>query len=370
MAAGTRSSAPRAAGGDGTEETGSPAVPAGGHSRFGRAAVWTGITLGTAVAGLAISDGAAPQLGGMPRWAGTFLGLLLIWLIIVLAAVTLAELTRRHHTAARQYAFRQGKRGVLATGLAIGRAGKALWDYAAAWAEDRWQARQARRARRICAACGNPESGTFGPLALYKTGDGETQLIHQAHFEDPATGYHGLPYKPLEPLEPRSDPAADTPPAPADARPEGGAPATTTSPAGDSDDGGTTMPAPSTTGPGTSRARATLPSEWAGVATRAADFIPGDDAELLEWMGQEVTGISSWAEALIETYATLAEGIGVDPAALTLLHDVADAAAQCAETMGGAAKKFADHYERPREFAADGGKFPHYGPWITGEGEA
>ena len=35
-----------------------------------------------------------------------------------------------------------------------------------------------------------------------------------------------------------------------------------------------------------------------------------------------------------------------------MLHDVADAAAQAAETMGAAKAKFTEHYELPREFAA------------------
>jgi hypothetical protein len=51
-----------------------------------------------------------------------------------------------------------------------------------------------------------------------------------------------------------------------------------------------------------------------------------------------------------------------------MLHDVADAAAQAAETMGAAKAKFTEHYELPREFAGNGGLMTHDGRWITGEG--
>jgi hypothetical protein len=43
-------------------------------------------------------------------------------------------------------------------------------------------------------------------------------------------------------------------------------------------------------------------------------------------------------------------------------------AAQAAETMGTAKAKFTDHYELPREFAANGGLMTHDGRWVTGEG--
>ena len=118
------------------------------------------------------------------------------------------------------------------------------------------------------------------------------------------------------------------------------------------------------------RAGGTLPAEWAGVIARAADFEPGDDGELLGWMGDEVSGVAGYAEALIDLYESCTAGIGLDPVAMTALHDVADAAAHAAETMSGARHRFADHYELPREFAGNGGLMPHDGRWVTGDGDA
>ena len=138
-------------------------------------------------------------------------------------------------------------------------------------------------------------------------------------------------------------------------------------------EGSTTMP-PSriSTGHRAQRAARTgaaaIPSEWAAVIAQTADFEPDSDAELLDWMGRQVTGLSAWAEALVDTYEHCTNVIGIDPKASTMLHDVADAAAQAAETMGAAKARFTEHYELPREFAANGGLMTHDGRWVTGEG--
>ena len=335
-----------------------------------RAVVWTGIALGTALAVLAMINGARLRIGGMPTWLGVPVGAVIVWALIVMAAVTLAELTRRHHKTARRYAIRQGKRGALAIGRAARRHGRALIARAVRWAGPRWQARRPAEPRseqaavppprRVCAACGNPEGGKFGPLVTYReeVGPGAgTYLIHRAHFEDPDTGYHGQPY---------------TPGTAAGPAPAGHRSATDTTPGG-------TMTQPAR-GPVSRitpdrRARRTadrtggsIPSEWGPVVAQAADFEPESDAHLLDWMAGQVTGMAGYAEALIEAYETGTGAVGIDPKGLAALHDVADAAAHAAETMSGARTKFADHYELPREFAANGGLMTHDGRWITGEG--
>ena len=111
-----------------------------------------------------------------------------------------------------------------------------------------------------------------------------------------------------------------------------------------------------------------VPSEWGPVVAAAADFEPEDDAALLTWMADQVAGMGAYAEGLIEAYETGVNAVGIDPKGLAALHDVADAAAHAAETMQGARGKFADHYELPREFAANGGVMTHDGRWVTGEG--
>jgi hypothetical protein len=105
------------------------------------------------------------------------------------------------------------------------------------------------------------------------------------------------------------------------------------------------------------------------VIAGVTDFEPEDDGDLLDWMADEVTGMAGYAEALVEQYEACLQR-GLDPVAMTALHDVADACASSAETMAEARKRFADHYDQPREFAAQGGLMPHDGRWVTGEGDA
>jgi hypothetical protein len=96
MATATRATTPDAPG------SAAEVAPAG----LSRAGIWTGMALGTALAILAITNGALLRVGGTPPWLGVILGAVIVWALIVTAAITLAELTRRHHTAARQYAIR------------------------------------------------------------------------------------------------------------------------------------------------------------------------------------------------------------------------------------------------------------------------
>jgi hypothetical protein len=118
------------------------------------------------------------------------------------------------------------------------------------------------------------------------------------------------------------------------------------------------------------RGGGTVPAAWNAVIARAADFEPENDGDLLGWMGDEVAAVAAYAEALVDLYEGLTQGTGLDPVAMAALHDVADAQAHASETMSGARRKFADHYDRPREFAAEGGLMPHDGRWVTGEGDA
>jgi hypothetical protein len=115
--------------------------------------------------------------------------------------------------------------------------------------------------------------------------------------------------------------------------------------------------------------RAKLTAAWAQVVSGVTDFEPEDDGDLLDWMADEVAGMAAYAEALVEQYESCLR-LGLDPVAMSALHDVADANATAAEAMAAARRKFADHYDQPREFAGNGGLMPHDGRWIQGEGDA
>jgi hypothetical protein len=315
-----------------------------------------------------MTDGARLRLGDMPGWLGVILGAVIVWALIVLAAVTLAELTRRHHKTVRRYAIRQGKRGALATGRTARRHGRRLIDRAAAWAAPRWQNRghQPRQDREPEGSPAEQDPGPAGAPAYswgradspygWPAGDLETAT---ASARQASTG--GKPHVVTE-------------------YPPGGGPGRTIATylhgKPQPTEGNTTMadrPVSRITPDRRARRTAahaggTVPSEWGPVVAQAADFEPESDGHLLEWMTDQVTGMAAYAEALIEAYETGVGAVGIDPKGLAALHDVADAAAHAAETMSGARTKFADHYELPREFAANGGLMTHDGRWVTGEG--
>ena len=285
-----------------------------GTSRLpvGAAVLWTGLALGTFLAVLALTHGVMlPGLNG-------FVSAVLTFVLLLAAGVVLAELTRRHHCTAA----RHGKHAAIATARHTRRHSGTALRWLAAKAAARWENREHR------------------PLMFVRLrGEGE-------------------------------DPATETVPG-AEAAVPGTAP---NAPPPDDTDGGTTSMTVSKIAPqrrarrAAARSGGPVLSEWGPVIAQTADFEPEDDGELLEWMGRQVTGLSAWAEALVDFYDHATNTIGIDPKASAMLHDVADAAAQAAETMGAAKARFTEHHELPREFAGNCGLMTHDGRWITGEG--
>ena len=280
-----------------------------------RAVIWAGLALGTFLTVLAVMHGIR-----VPRLV--VLSVIATWALLTVLTVVAVELLRRHHRAIGRHAARYGKRGAVATATHARRHGETALRWLVARAAPRWENRERQ------------------PLMFRKL--------------------RGKP----------EDPAAD--PAPeAEAPGPGAAPH---APPPDDTNGGTTSMTASKIAPErrarrtAARAGGSVPSEWGPVIAQTADFEPEDDGELLEWMTRQLTGLSAWAEALVDFYEHCTAVIGIDPKASAMLHDVADAAAQAAETMGAAKAKFAEHYELPREFAANGGLMAHDGRWVTGEG--
>ena len=326
------------------------------------AVLWTGIALGVFLAVEAVVHGVV-----LPLSLGLLADATITFLLIIAVAVVLAELTRRHHRTA----LRHGGRLSAAGARRVQRHGGGILAWLAAKAGARWANRD-----RL-------------PLAFRRLrGDPES-----THAEDEPVPADRATYSWGSADSPYGWPADDLDSATSRARyastggqsyvvteyPPGGGPGRTIAtyvhgkPSQPPTEGSTTMPASKiSTEHRAQRAARTgaagIPSEWAAVVGQAADFEPESDAELLDWMGRQVTGLSAWAEALVDTYEHCTQVIGIDPRASTMLHDVADAAAEAAETMGAAKAKFTEHYELPREFAANGGLMTHDGRWITGDG--
>jgi len=286
---------------------------------LGRPVVWAGLATGTAVTVLAVVHGI--------RFPGlqVVLSVLVTWLLLMVLAVTVAELARRHHRAAARHAWRHSRRGTR-------------------WLTVKAAARWARRQ-----PAGDPE-----PPPPYVTApddrarsrrvDGKPETETDTRFFDlRESGYTG-------PIDQNGNPTERT--------------RTTMTDTKVTDDSTSSRPRSRRPTGGSS------PAPWNQVIAGAADFEPEDDGHLLAWMAGEVAGMSAYAEALTEVYETCVNTVGLDPVAMQATHDVADAAADAATAMAAARVKFASHYSEVREFAANGGLLPFDGRWVKGEGDA
>ena len=335
-----------------------------------RPILFAGIALGTCLLVLAYWHGFVPAMPGLPRLLGLTLGAVVAWLIAATVMATLAELLRRHHKAIAAHGWRHSKRGAIAAAGVAGRSGRSVTSRLTLWARRRWDARRpvsggmgwaepeataerldrrvavdprlndAQRQRdakgwqNICAACGMP--GDVGnPLVIAPDGF----RVHTSETTDPTSGYY----------DPASAPA----------------PAVTSH-----SNGGTAVMTETDSRPGPTAARANAPAVWKALAAATADADFEDDGALLDWMASEVAGIGAYAEALIAVYESTVDSIGLDPVAMSAVHDVADAAADCATAMAYARQKFAGHYAEVREAVSNGLLLPFDGRWIKGEGEA
>ena len=383
-----------------------------GHTGLSRAVTWTGLALGTAVTVLAVMNGVR-----VPRLE-TVLSVLATWALLALLAIAAVELLRRHHRAIAGHAARHGKRGALAAARGTRRGARSATAWLAARAAPRWENREHRPLmfRKLrsepedagypdCWLCGFPlgedDAGAAHDRCLeaYERDCAKWEIRDNRELdvvEDDLRRKERCPrqIKPGDPGgsaiycgQPIEDSGADEPDEfcpqhqhESDGDDEAAAEELNEhvrnllQEAGNPTMKGSTTMTASKIAP-ERRARRTaahtggsIPSEWGPVVAQAADFEPESDGHLLDWMAGQVTGMAAYAEALIEAYETGVGAVGIDPKGLAALHDVADAAAHAAEAMAAAKQKFTDHYELPREFAANGGLMTHDGRWVTGEG--
>ena len=113
--------------------------------------------------------------------------------------------------------------------------------------------------------------------------------------------------------------------------------------------------------------RLQVPPTLAPHLTHIHDFDPENDAELLTFLSQEVTGMMGYAEAANVVFDQCVTGKGLDPAAMQGLQDYADAFTEAAEVVGRAHKQFLAVYEAIIEAAANGTQMPYNGRFFSGE---
>ncbi len=108
-----------------------------------------------------------------------------------------------------------------------------------------------------------------------------------------------------------------------------------------------------------------VPAGWAAVVAGTADFEAESNVDLAAWMAEQVLGLAAWAESIVEQHETN-RGKGVDPAAISMFHDVADAGVVAAQAMAAAVSQFCNYFELPDAFVDAGGQLAHSGDWHQG----
>ena len=141
-----------------------------GQALTGRAVIWTGLAAGTAITVVAVLHGI--RVPGLQ----VVLSVLATWALLVIGAITAAELLRRHHRALARHAVRHGKRGALFTarhsrrgalvaGRGARRGSRSAAGYLTRKAAARWQNRAHRPLlfTRHGGAAPQTPAGTAGP---------------------------------------------------------------------------------------------------------------------------------------------------------------------------------------------------------------
>ena len=333
---------------------------------LGRAMVWAGLAAGTAITVLAVMHGI--RIPGLE----VVLSVLATWVLLMVLAVTVAELARRHHRAAARHAWRHSKRGARFAGHHTGRGARWLWGWLASKAAARWGSRE-HRPLMFTRASGPQPDGPFTPVLLTArstSGRALNPVTGEPHatvlVTDPEDLKRRLAAAARYPDIGRTRPA--DPPGDNDSNPPEGTPTMADTTVTDDSTGGLRRPARQARP--AARPAASYSAAWKQVVADTSEFEPEDDGHLLGWMAAEVNGMSAYAEAMTEVYETCVNTVGLDPVAMKATHDVADAAADAASAMAAARAKFASHYSEVREFAASGGLLPFDGRWITGDGDA
>jgi hypothetical protein len=109
-----------------------------------------------------------------------------------------------------------------------------------------------------------------------------------------------------------------------------------------------------------------VPAEWGGVVALTTDFRAESNVEFAGWLTGQVMGTFAWAEAMVEQHEASRDELGVDPAAIAALGDVAAAIVACGETAAGAVHRFCAYFELPDAFVDNGGKLANAGDWHQG----
>ncbi|GAA1749313.1 hypothetical protein GCM10009734_66470 [Nonomuraea bangladeshensis] len=121
-------------------------------------------------------------------------------------------------------------------------------------------------------------------------------------------------------------------------------------------------------GPATTEAAPAVqaPADWRTLAVRVADFNPDDDADLINFMTQEIAGMAAYASAYESVFQTCTGSLGLDPRSVQALGEFGENFVQITAEMARARARFVAIYEEVMRMVADGTVMPHNGRFFTG----
>ncbi|MET8987774.1 hypothetical protein ABZW49_20195 [Nonomuraea wenchangensis] len=125
---------------------------------------------------------------------------------------------------------------------------------------------------------------------------------------------------------------------------------------------------PASTGPATAGGTPAVPApaDWRALAIRVADFNPDDDADLINFMTQEIAGMAAYASAYEAVFQTCTGSLGLDPRSVQALGEFGENFVQITAEMARARARFVAIYEEVMRMVADGTVMPHNGRFFTG----
>jgi hypothetical protein len=110
----------------------------------------------------------------------------------------------------------------------------------------------------------------------------------------------------------------------------------------------------------------TSPS-WQRLAADVAQFEPEADSDLLQWATGEAAGAAAYSEAVAILFETCTETVGLHPAAVSVLRDVAEVMAVAAQRIAEVRAQYSGHYAQPNEYVSNGGQLAYRGRFHSGE---
>lgn len=116
--------------------------------------------------------------------------------------------------------------------------------------------------------------------------------------------------------------------------------------------------------PGT---RTSTAPDHAAVNARVSGFEPETDGDLLHFLAAEASGLSGYAQAMEQLSEHLLSGVGLDPAALQGIAEIAQHIAEAAAQVTTASNRFQSAYQGVRETVSNGTVLPFRGRFMTGE---